>query len=132
MKKFFRFVLEIFLEAIQALAAFAVNNLRNLANLIEVISPYAMYFIAYYVYNERGYAAIGGELFIPIAICIIVYFIRSLANKYGKGYTVPVPTKRFTEVSDDGEVSISYDRMQELLLYVADLEDWMERKNILK
>ena len=37
----------------------------------------------------------------------------------------------FTEVDDYGEVSIPNNRIQELILYLADLEDWLERKGLL-
>ena len=57
--------------------------------------------------------------------------LRSYANKIGKGTTIPVPDKRFTEVDDYGEVSIPNNRIQELILYLADLEDWLERKGLL-
>ena len=30
--------------------------------------------------------------------------------------------------SDDDEVDVEYDRVNDLLLYVADLEDWLERE----
>lgn len=130
MKRFLRITLEIFLDVIQAIVYFIINNLRNIAWLIDLLVPYVMYFVAYRAYDARGEFAIGGELFIPVVMCIVTYFIRSLANKIGKGYSIPVPRERFTEVDDDGEVSVRHDRLQEMLLYMADLEDWLERKGI--
>lgn len=45
---------------------------------------------------------------------------------------IPIPEKRFTEIDkDDGMVSVDNNRIQELLLYVADLEDSLERKGLL-
>lgn len=126
-----KIMLEIITDVMHNIAYFFVNNLRNIAWLLEFILSYAMYFIAYFVYDKRGAFVIGGELLLPIIIYIVTYFIRSFANKLGKGYTVPVPTERFTEVDEDGEVSIAYDRTQELILYMADLEDWLERKGLL-
>ena len=131
MRKFFKIMFEIIFDILRNIVHFIKNNLRNIAWLIEAIVPYAMYFTAYYVYDERGEFVIGGELFIPIIAYVITYVIRSFANKIGKGYTIPTPNERFTKIDDDGEVSIPYSRTQELLLYVADLEDWMERKGIL-
>jgi len=131
MKKFLRIILEIIAEAIKSISLFIVNNLRNFANMLVLIAPYLMLFVGQAVYKERGYISTGGELFIPILILIIVYIIRSFANKIGKGVTIPIPSKRFTEVDEDGEVSIRHDRLQELILYIADLEDWLERKGLL-
>lgn len=131
MKRFVKITLEIILDVVRAAAYFITHNLRNLARLLNLILPYAMYFIGQRVYADRGQFAVGFELFIPIIVCVIIYYIRSYANKIGKGYTIPVPDKRFTQIDDYGEVSISNNRIQELILYLADLEDWFERKGLL-
>lgn len=124
-------LIELIEDFVQAVTYFIKSNLRNFANMLNFILPYLMYFIGQYVFNERGKVEIGAEIFIPLAVCIIIYFIRSYANKIGKGTTIPVPYERFTEVSDEDEVSIENNRIQELILYVADLEDWLERKGLL-
>lgn len=123
-------LLELFKDFIRTLRYFIESNLRNLATFLNVLLPYIMYFIGQAVFEERGGISIGSELFIPIIVCIIIYFIRSYANKIGKGTTIPIPHKRFTE-DVDGEVSIEHERVQELILYTADLEDWFERKGLL-
>ena len=57
-----------------------------------------------------------------------VCFITSKYFKYSKvedtGF--PVPVKRFTSESGDGEVSIEKNRLQEMILYVSEVEDWLE------
>ena len=131
MKRFLRITLAIILDVVQAIHYFITNNLRNFARILSFILPYVMYVIGQNVCAERGKIAFGGELFIPILFCVITYYIRSYANKIGKGTTIPVPDKRFTEVDDYGEVSIPNNRIQELILYLADLEDWLERKGLL-
>lgn len=131
MKRFFNIMGAIIVDAIQAADYFITNNLRNFARILNFILPYLMYIIGQNVYATRGYFGIGGELFIPIIFCVIIYVFRSYANKIGKGTTIPVPEKRFTEVDDYDEVSIPNNRIQELILYVADLEDWLERKGLL-
>ncbi len=131
MKRILKLVLGIFLDAIVIVLTFIENNLRTFANILSIVLPYLMYFVGQAVMKERGTIQVGGELLIPLVFCAIIFFIRSLANKLGKGITVPTPTKRFTEVDDDGEVSVANSRLQELILYVADLEDWLERKGLL-
>lgn len=85
-----------------------------------------------YMIGQRTYKIkLNEELLIPIVVFIMIYLVNSYANKIGKGITIPVPDKRFTEVDDDGEVSVENRRIQELLLYTADLEDWLERKGML-
>ena len=38
----------------------------------------------------------------------------------------PVPAKRFTTEYKDGEVTIENGRLQEMIIYVCDVEDWLE------
>lgn len=101
-------------------------NIRYLALGFEIALPYNMYWLGL---NGQlsGYARVLVGA-IPIMVLMAVYFIRQYANKTGKGDTVPIPSKRFTTVSSDGEVTAEYSRLQELLLYVADVEDYLERK----
>lgn len=131
MKRFFSIMCAIIVDVIRAVDYFITNNLRNFARILNFILPYMMYIIGQNVYIARGYFAFGGEIFIPIMFYMIIYVLRSYANKIGKGITIPVPNKRFTEVDDYGEVSVENNRVQELILYLADLEDWLERKGLL-
>lgn len=132
MNKLFNIVYDATVEAIAAIIMFITDNLMNIVRILNLILPYFMYVIGKATLEARGDYTVGGEIFIPIMVVIINYYLKSTANKLGKGITVPVPTKRFTEVDDEnGEVSVENDRLHELLLYVADLEDWLERKGIL-
>lgn len=104
-------------------------NARYLAVLIETACPFGMYFIGQQMAVHRGYIAVGGELVIPIVVIIVVYYMKEISNRLNKGVRIPIPTKRFTEVDHEtGEVNVRQDRLQELILYLADLEDWLERK----
>lgn len=132
MKKFFEVLYWATVDALATVCAFILNNLFNFARILNTILPYLMYFVGMWAMKERGRYTIDLELIIPIIFTIVIYYLKSSANKIGKGITVPIPARRFTEVNEeDGEVSIEHDRLQELLLYVADLEDWLERKGIL-
>lgn len=124
-------ILESTMDVFHEVAYFFAFNMRNFANILSILCPYLMYFIGQYIQIDNYKFIYGPYLIIPIAIILTTYYLRSAANKTGKGNTCPIPAKRFTDVSEDGEVSIEHDRLQELLLYVADLEDWMERKNML-
>lgn len=69
-----------------------------------------------------------------IFICILMYlYIRDLIrmNK------IPVPRKRFTSVSelstdDVEEIDIEVERLQELILYTNDLENWIEGSKFIR
>ena len=122
---------EITCETICSFTYFIKNNLVTFANLLNLLAPYMMYFIGQYAALGRHDIGVGGEIFTPLIFLVIIFYLKSTANKLGKGITIPLPDKRFTMVDDDGEVSIEHRRIQELLLYMADLEDWMERKGVL-
>lgn len=130
MRKFFRITMEIVSDAIYGTLYFVENQLYNFSNIIYFLLPYAMLFTGEYTYKFRNEYAVGGEVFLPLFALFIIWVLRSYANRLGKGIDVPVPERRFTSVNDDGEVSVSRDRINELLLYTADLEDWLERKGI--
>ena len=131
-KKLFRILVEITIDALRVFVYFIECNLVTFANMFSLILPYAMYFLGQHVcYERQVHMSVGSEIFLPLIIIVINYYLRSTANKIGKGITVPIPDKRFTSVSKDGEVTIENRRVQELLLYMADLEDWMERKGLL-
>lgn len=123
--KILKAFIEIFLDIFYGIGYFIKKNLRSFANILNIACPYLMYL---YGFNSNN---IGYEVFIPVIIMFIVYFLRALANKLGTGDMVPIPVKRFTEEDEDGEVYIRTDRVQELILYMADLENYLERKGYL-
>lgn len=131
MKKFIWIMCEVTLDIFRATAYFVKNNLRTFASLMDLVLPYLMYFIGQYVCKTVGYLKVGGEVFIPLGFVVVIYYLRSSANKLGKGITIPLPHRRFSKVDEDGEVTIEHRRLNELILYVADLEDWLERKGLL-
>ena len=114
---------------VYAVRYFVQINMRYFATIIAIVLPYAMYVIGQHMALDRGKFAIGSEVLIPVLVTIVVHYLRDVANN--KGTRIPVPRKRFTEVSDDGEVTVERNRLQELLLYVADLEDWLHSKGML-
>lgn len=71
------------------------------------------------------------QMFLIVCVQFILYCVKWYASSIGKGQSVPVPAKRFTQVSEDGEVSIEANRVQEMLLYVADVEDYLERRGMM-
>ena len=64
-------------------------------------------------------------------LTVLAQAVCSIMSKYLKYSEVedagfPVPAKRFTSESKDGEVSIEKSRLQEMILYVSEVEDWLE------
>lgn len=116
-------------DALSGFGEIVVRSLLPVSRIMEMVLPYIMLFIGYDLYESRGGIYIGGEFAVPFLVWVIIYFMRGLARYCGiKRSTLPVPRKRFTEVSEDGEVTAEKARLQEMLLYMADLEDWMQKR----
>lgn len=108
-----------------------VSSVYNVGVIVSMVCPYVMYVLGQYVALERGEIAFGAELFFPVVLGIISYYMKAIGNRAGKGASIPMPSKRFTEVDGDGEVTVEQARLTELILYTADLEDWFAKKGML-
>ena len=124
-------LIDITLDVIRNILYFVKQNLINFANILDFTIPFLMFFIGQNVALREGKILISPEIIIPLFAFILIFYLKSIADKIGKGITIPIPNKRFTEVDDDGEVSVENARLQEMLLYMADLEDWLNRKGLL-
>lgn len=128
MKKAIKILKDITLDIGYELTYFAQSNMKYVPPIAGLLLPYGMYMLGQLLAVERGGVYVGGELFIPVACIAVIHYVREFANKSGKGSTIPIPEKRFTEVDKEGEVTVVNSRLQELLLYMADLEDYMQRR----
>lgn len=114
-------------ELMRMLLSFIKNNIRAFSNILYAILPYGMYVLGMY----EGKKAIITAIAVPIIMFIIIFLLRNVANQLGTGSNIPVPPQRFTSVDEDGEVTIETNRLQELILYTGELEDYLERKGLL-
>ena len=103
---------------------------KLLANVSIYIAPYVMLFIGQSIGVSRGRISVGGELFIPLYFFLLQITFNDISDVTNSKCNVPTPVQRFTK-RDDDEVSIEKVRVQELLVYVADLEDWFERNDMM-
>lgn len=131
MMKLLHMVKDITMEVLCTVKYTVVSSSYNVATLALVVLPYAMYALGQWVALERGYIGFGGEILIPVVVGVLAYYMKEIGNRYNKGKSIPVPSKRFTSVDPDGEVSIEQSRLNELILYTADLEDWFTKRGML-
>lgn len=132
MKRLWDLIVLVIVEILYEVLYFIEDNLNNFGRLIEILLPYGMLILGGICYKQRGELAFGAEIFIPVLVLLVAYFFKGLANKIGKGDTFPVPQNRFTSVDEDGNPEIEVDRVQELILYIYDVEEWLRRKGRLK
>lgn len=103
--------------------------MSSIGNMLFVSGPFVMLLVGEYVYANRGYWAVGGEVLLPFIIVVAGLVLKSYARVSGTDHSdIPVPYDRFTEVDyDSGQVDVETKRLQEMILYMADLEDWFAR-----
>lgn len=128
MKNIFKAIKEILLEIYYGVKFIVESNLYNLGVLIEISMPYIMWYVGIKEFQRRGYFAIGGELFIPLFLLLLSSILKKIANRKGKGYRLPIARKRFTIEGEDGEVSVAETDIQEIILYLNDVENYIEKR----
>lgn len=126
------------MKTLKAIAELAKDVLYEVSNFFYVNARYIMRMLSLIVILFSffcGFSAANSDddvVLIDLAVALVfaalISFVKGVANKYGKIDDTPVPAKRFTEVDDDGMVSVENDRLQELLLYVSEVEDYLKRK----
>lgn len=121
---FFKVCGEIMLDVLNVICMWFITSTKQIGNFLIIVTPYLMYYIGY----TNRYGIIGWELGLPALSLFTAFFIKSIGNKYNKGSTIPIPVKRFTKIENTGEVTIDQDRLQEVILYLADMEEWLKRK----
>lgn len=128
-KSILKVIKKSFRRRIKQIKVFIGNNLYYMPIMIDAILPYLMLIIGEYVYKQRSAYVIGGELLVPVFVTIISTLIRDYADESNKGKNIPLPRdgKRYTYVDKDDNVSIIQSNYQELIIYVSEVEDYLER-----
>lgn len=128
-KKYIKAAGESFFDLAVSFGRFIVNVLKATVSSYALVFPYFCLWLGQHCYMIRGNFSIGSEWLLPIIVFIIFCYSKRFLRRIGKGNTIPVPESRFTRVDDDGEINVDKGRIEELLVYMADLEDWLERNH---
>lgn len=103
-------------------------NIKYLIKLIDISIPYIYAYISILLYRERNNLIIGYEVLIPIIAYIILSVLNSFLNKINRGYDIPIPRERFTILNDNGNVSVDNSSINDIILYLYDLEEYLKSK----
>lgn len=108
-----------------------LDNTELIINIMYISLPYIMLKVGNQVYSERGYLSYGGEVFIPILFLFIIFTLNNLDNRRKNvNNELPIPNKRFTIV-DGSKIEVENERLEELLIYMQELEDYLEDEKFL-
>ena len=103
-------------------------NIKYLIKLIDISIPYIYAYISILLYRERNNLIIGYEVLIPIIAYIILSILNNFLNKINRGYDIPIPRERFTTLNDNGNVSVDNSSVNDIILYLYDLEEYLKSK----
>ena len=116
------------LELYHQFKYFISINIKYLIKLIDISIPYIYAYISILLYKERNNLIIGYEVLIPIIAYIILSILNNFLNKINKGYDIPLPRERFTTLNDNGNVSVDNSSINDIILYLYDLEEYLKSK----
>lgn len=125
------------MEILKEIAVAMLNDLKYLLRLIlkfaptliNIFNPFISVLAIVYRFEQRGMWSIGSEMFIPIILSIVSYILESV-NKalYDDVDGIPVYSRRFTEKDSKGNVKFNPANTYEMALYLAEVEDELERR----
>lgn len=113
------------------------ENSFTFACIINGLIPLITFTIGYYIDN-KSITMLEFIMFLVLVIFVFTSltflssYLKAYANKIGRGEELPIPAERLTTEDEFGEVFVDVDRIQEMILYVADVENHLKRKGLLK
>lgn len=113
-------------ELVYSISYTLENIVYYIPGIINLLNPYLFLLISIKMFNIRLGFEIGYEYLIPIILFVISDMVRRLANRLNVGEDIPIPSEPFTE-NDNGEISVLQSRIQEMILYVNDVENYLYR-----
>ena len=94
---------------------------KCIAVIVFIATPFAVAF-----HHEMYPDLLGGTAAIVVILEFMCYVFYELSKFYGADATeIPVPSERFTTVDKDGMVSVDKNRIQEMIVYVCEVEDYL-------
>ena len=100
-----------------------IESLDKIAIVIQVLIP---------VILSRVDCGIVIILIVSILFTLSVRYIKEVSYKINnvtdRGF--PVPSKRYTNVDENGFIGVEEDLMQEAILYLFEIEEYIKRKGL--
>lgn len=123
-KRLVHVLLQTVRELVTGLKYSIIEELEKIAIVIQIVSPIVI---------AKECEGIMNMLIVSCIFVMIVKYIKEVGYKlnYVSERGFPVSTKRFTRVDEDGFVEVRGDEMQEAILYLCDVEDYLKKKGLL-
>lgn len=124
----FNIIAEGIKRAFKATKHFIKHNLKNFSKSLLFALPFIMYYLGIIFGTSKKGIIVW--IIVPLICFVICAMLNWIASNYENDFYFPLPKERFTKIDSDGEVSIESKRVHELILWVAEIEDWAERKGL--
>lgn len=108
---------------------FFIKHMANpLGKLLTLMCPFIV------ILMHKGDYKSSKEFMYTLIIVLLTFAVaavlRGLAEACNCSDNIPVPRKRYT-VEKEGSVQVREDEVEEVILYMCDVEDYLERKGLL-
>lgn len=105
---------------------FVKHGIRPISFVCFFIAP----FVTLYTYGVLGWSN-SSVIWSTIGVLVFGFILSVLSDIINVGNDVPIPPRRFTIESEQDGVSIKREDIQEIILYLDELENWLERKGLM-
>lgn len=118
--KIYKVLFGVVKESIFSLAFYLKNGLSFIGTLIQILIPYLilLYLDVKPVQNPFLFV-------VPIILYYVSYVLKKTYLTYFNRTVdnIPIPTKRYTKEDEDGTITVNKEEVQDMLLYLCDLEN---------
>ena len=108
-------------------------NFVLLPKLMVLVCPFLTLGLYFNIY-DLNFGKWFTSFILAVFVCLWIAIADALklkASKLNIGEDVPVPAKRFTKPDGLGNVSVSYEEIDDMILYVYDVEQYLESRGLL-
>lgn len=114
-------LVESFVDVMIDIKCGIIKNLKMFAVLLLILFPV--------VIAEINVGRFTRAIFMCLLI-LLVRIIGDTSNKLNRVTTggIPIPKKRFTRVDENGFIDINQNNMQEAILYLYEVENYLKKK----
>lgn len=124
-KSVLKTMIETFIELLIAFKYAVIEELGKIAIVIQIVIPIICF-----------YAGIEFKtfVFVMVLLTVIVKYIKEVGYKLNsvseRGF--PLPGHRFTKMDNNGFIMVKDEDMQEAILYLCDVENYLRNKGLIK
>lgn len=77
-----------------------------------------------------GWLDLGTTIILYCLACLVFFIFQYVDKRYSFSLNFPIPEEWFTKEDEYGEVTVEKDRLQELILYVNDVEKFIVQNGL--